>query len=124
MFDGEWMNDDNEFEKQLTIVNGESQLLHSRIEELIVSNKSCNVIGWSVLDLSFMLKLRLLEVGDNCLKCVKEVKLIGLSNLERVAIGRSCFTKEAIYIIRREFLYGYFYLKICERLRELKIGNS
>ena len=124
MFEGEWVNDGNEFERQLTIINGDNQLLHSRIEELIVSNSSCNGKGWSVLDLSFMLKLRLLEVGDNCLKCVKEVKLIGLRHLERVVIGRSCFTKEAICIIRREFQYGYFYLKNCERLRELKIGNS
>ena len=124
IFDGEWMNDSNEFEREVITVNGENLLLHSRIEELIVSNSSCNGKGWSVLDLSFMLKLRLLEVGDKCFKCVKEVKLVGLNQLERVVIGEDCFAKGTIYIVRREFQYGYFYLKNCERLRELKIGNS
>ena len=118
------MNDSNEFEREVITVNGENLLLHSRIEELIVSNSSCNGKGWSVLDLSFMLKLRLLEVGDKCFKCVKEVKLVGLNQLERVVIGEDCFAKGTIYIVRREFQYGYFYLKNCERLRELKIGNS
>ena len=124
IFDGEWMNDSNEFEREAITGNGENLLLHSRIEELIVSNSSCNGKGWSVLDLSFMLKLRLLEVGDKCFKCVKEVKLVGLNQLERVVIGEDCFAKGTIYIVRREFQYGYFYLKNCERLRELKIGNS
>ena len=116
----EWMNDDNRMLEKCMVLNEWNQLLHSRIEELIVSDKSCNGREWSALDLSFMSHLRLLQVGDECFENVKEVKLIGLNELERVVIGMKSFTK---------FWHGsvtdpnrHFYLKHCERLRELKMG--
>ena len=114
------MNDDNQIEKRV-VLNEENQLLHSNIEELIVENNSCNGPEWSTLDLSFMLNLRLLQVGDDCFEYVDEVKLIGLSKLERVMIGKESFTK-------KKNSYGndpnrHFYLKDCERMRELKMGR-
>ena len=119
VLEGEWMNDDNEIKKQV-MLNRWNQLLHCFIEELIVSDNSCNGREWSALDLSFMPHLRLLQVGDECFENVKEVKLIGLNELERVVIGMKSFTK---------FWHGsvtdpnrHFYLKNCERLRELKMG--
>ena len=92
VFDGEWMNDDNQIEKRV-VLNEEDQLLHNHIEELIVGNNSCNGPEWTALNLSLMSKLRLFEVGDECFEYVDEVKLIGLSKLERVVIGKNCFTK-------------------------------
>ena len=104
------------------MLNEENQLLHNHIEELIVENNSYNGPEWTALDLSFLSHLRMLEVGDECLKYVDEVKLIGLSKLERVVIGKNSFTKE-------KDSWGYdpnrhFYLKNCERLRELKMGSG
>ena len=119
VFDGEWMNDDNQIEKRV-VLNEENQLLHSHIEELIVGNNSCNKPEWSTLDLSFMFNLRLFEVGDNCFKNVKEVKLIDLSKLKRVVIGKTCFTKKNGWLSYDPD--HHFYLKNCERLRELKMG--
>ena len=119
VFDGEWMNDDNQIEKRV-VLNEENQLLHYHIEELIVENNSCNGPEWTALDLSFISHLRLFEVGDGCFENVDEVKLIGLSQLERVLIGKNSFTKKNSwpdYDPNR-----HFYLKDCERLRELKMG--
>ena len=102
------------------VVNEENQLLHNHIEDLIVQDKSCNGREWTTLDLSLIPELRLLEVGDECFENVKEVKLIGLSQLERVVIGKNCFTKckdNSVYNPNRRFC-----LKDCERVRELKIG--
>ena len=118
VFEGEWMNDE-QLIKQV-VLNDENPSLHNRIEELIVSNNSCNGKEWSALDLSFMPNLRLLQVGNECFENVKEVKLIGLNQLESVLIGENSFTKEKNY-------WGYdpnrhLYLKNCERLKELKIG--
>ena len=120
VFDGEWMNDDNMIEKRV-VLSEENQLIHNRIEELIVENNSCNGPEWAALDLSFMSHLRLLQVSDECFMYVKEVKLIGLSKLERVVIGKNSFTREKNH-------WGndptrHFYLKNCDRLRELKIGG-
>ena len=119
VFDGEWVN--HEHLSKRVELSEDSQLLHSRIEELIVSNNSCNGEEWRLLDLTFIPKLRLLEVGDKCFKFVDEVMLIGLNRLDRVVIGENSFTKEKNW-------YDYdptrhFYLKNCERLRELKIGR-
>ena len=118
VFEGEWMN--NEHLSKRVVLNEENQLLHNHIEDLIVSNNSCNGREWTTLDLSLIPELRLLEVGDECFENVKEVKLIGLSQLERVVIGKNCFTKckdNAVYNPNRRFC-----LKDCERVRELKIG--
>ena len=117
VFDGEWMNDDNQIEKRV-VLNEENQLIHNHIEELIVNSHSCNGPEWTALDLTLMSHLRLLEVGNECFENVKEVKLIGLSQLERVVIGMNSFTKNGNdYDPNR-----HFHLKNCERLRELKIG--
>ena len=121
VFDGEWMNDDNQIEKRV-VLNEENQLLHSHIEELIVENNSCNGPEWTALDLSFISHLRLFEVGYHCFTNVHEVKLIGLSKLEKVVIGMNSFTKCGNswpkYNASR-----HFYLKNCERVRELKMGH-
>ena len=120
VFDGEWINDE-QLNKRV-VLNEENQFLHNHIEELIVESNSCNGPEWAALDLSLMPCLRLLKVGDECFESVKEVKLIGLSKLERVVIGEKSFTKKK----NRWPSYDpnrHFYLKNCERLRELKIGR-
>ena len=81
VFDGEWMN--NEPLSKRVVVNEENQFPHNHIEELIVSNGCCNGPEWTALDLSLMSSLRLLEVGEECFAHVEEVKLIGLSQLEK-----------------------------------------
>ena len=87
---------------------------------IIVSN-CCNDWGLSVLNLSRFVNLRELKVGDECFENVNEVKLIGLSQLERVVIGKNCFTKRKNS--KGEDPSRHFYLKNCERVRELKMGR-
>ena len=121
VFEGEWMN--NEPLSKRVVVNEENQLLHNHIEELIVENNSCNGPEWTALDLSLMSNLRVFVVGYECFENVEEVKLIGLSKLERVVIGKNSFTKKK----NRWPSYDascHFYLKNCERVRELKIGYN
>ena len=49
--------------------------------------------------------------------------MIGLNELERVMIGEKCFTKCEDYRPRSNDPNRHFYLKNCERLRELKMGR-
>ena len=113
VFDGKWMND--EHLSRRIVLSEENQFLHNHIEELIIESNNCNGPEWTALDLGFISHLQLLEVGDECFEYVNEVKLIGLSELERVVIGEMCFNIEKSP--------GCFYLKNCERLRELKMGH-
>ena len=94
--------------------------MSQNVEVMIVDNNACNEKCFTALVVSFS-NLKVLEVGDYSFSFVEEVKLIGLSKLERVVIGMNCFTKE-------KYSWGYdpnrhFYLKDCESLRELKIGS-
>ena len=92
------------------------------VEVMIVDNNACNDKCFTALALSFFSNLKVFEVGDYSFAFVDEVKLIGLSQLERVVIGGNSFTK------RKNGWHSYnssrhFYLKNCERVRELKIGH-
>ena len=89
------------------------------VESIEVSDGCCNEEGLRELDLSGFVNLRELKVGNECFENVKEVKLIGLSELESVEIGMNSFTKE-------KNDYGndpnrHFYLKDCPKLKSLKI---
>ena len=112
VYEGEWINDSYlETRGMLRDVN---QLLHNCIQELIVPSHCCNEKEWNCVDFSLVSALRVLEVGDDCFKCVMELKLIGMKALERVVIGASGFMGHK----------GSFCLKKCPLIRELKIGNK
>ncbi len=85
---------------------------------LVVDSGCCLNSGLKVLDFSRFRNLMEVRVGAECVNYVEEVKLIGLDQLERVVIGKHYFTQRN---------YGddpnrRFYLKNCERVRELKVG--
>ena len=76
---------------------------------------------YSVCEIENVNRLEVIEIGDYCFENVKEVKLIGLKKLKQVVIGKNCFTKH-----KNGYDYNpnrHFYLKNCERLRELKMGR-
>ena len=91
------------------------------MEVMIVDNNACNDKCFTALDLSLFSNLKVFEVGDYSFSFVNEVNLIGLNQLERVLIGKKSFTKK-----KNDWEYNstrHFYLKNCERMRELKIGR-
>ena len=90
------------------------------VDSIIVDNNACNEADFVLLDLTRFASLKVFEVGCYSFSFVNEVKLIGLNRLERIVIGRSSFMKE-----KKECSYDpsrHFYLKNCERVRELKMS--
>ncbi|KAM7454940.1 hypothetical protein BLSTO_04300 [Blastocystis sp. subtype 1] len=93
------------------------------VTELVIAAKCCNEKEVKEVDLCRFVSLKVFEVGYECFKNVEEVKLIGLSQLERVVIGQKCFTKDGFDSDDCDYdPYRHFYLKDCERVRELKMG--
>ena len=95
--------------------------IDKRVGVIEVSDGCCNEEGLTELDLRGFVNLRELKVGKECFENVKEVKLIGLSELESVEIGENSFTK-------RQNSYGndpnrHFYVKNCPKLKSLKMGH-
>ena len=95
----------------------EWQNVDKRVTDLVIPSNHCNESRWRVLDMSGLKYLKRLEIGGDCFKYVKEVKLIGLHALEKVVIGKNSFTE-----IIDENKLRHFHLKDCEQLKELKIG--
>ena len=74
-----------------------------------------------MLNVSRLTSLQELSIGDYCFENVKELRLVGLSGLKRVAIGSNSFTKSK---------NGFgsdpnrrFQLKDCSSLTELRVGR-
>ena len=95
--------------------------VNKRVTELVIPSNCCNETEWSVFDVSELKWLKSIEIGDECFENVNEVKLIGLNRLRSVVIGRNCFTKHKNNWSKDST--RHFYLKNCERLRELKMGR-
>ena len=91
-----------------------------RVSELVIASNCCNEEEVTEVDLGRFASLKVFEVGDECFENVKEVKLIGQNQLEKVVIGQKCFMKNEDR--NSADPNRHFYLKNCERLRELKIG--
>ena len=101
--------------------------MDSTVETIIVDNNSCNDRSFTVLNLTRFVNLKVFEVGDYSFSYVNEVHMIGLPKLERVVIGENCFTKEKFRYINDDYYdedpNRHFYLKDCEKLRELRIDS-
>ena len=112
--EGEWVNN----RPLLTRVEmtDKNPVLHNRIEELIVKDKSCNGKEWKSLDLSLLSKLRKLRIGDECFNEVERVKLNGLSELESVVVGVNSFTFQSD-------TKTSFEMKHCKKVKEMIIGE-
>ncbi len=96
--------------------------MNPNVEVMIVDNNACNEKCFTTLALSLFSNLKVFEVGDYSFSFVEEVKLIGLSHLEKVLIGDNSFTKKKKKGTGNDPNH-HFYLKNCERLKKLKMGR-
>ena len=71
---GEWVN--NEPAEMRVTISDENPLLFTCVEELIVSDECCNGREWKVFDVSCIVHLRELKVGDECFERTEELKLV------------------------------------------------
>ena len=97
--------------------------LGSGITELTVATNSLNDASLTVLDLTRFKRLKKIVIGDECFMYVKEVKMIGLSELESVEIGMNSFTKYKGTSSITSDPNRHFYLKNCPKLKSLKMDQ-
>ena len=117
VYDGEWSL--NERLETTVTIPPENGLFHNRVEELIVSDGYCSR-ELAMLDVRPLPFLKSLNVGDNCFKGVKILRLVELSALESVVIGEDSFTKDGFANDPNRF----FLLTDCPSLRQLRIGSG
>ena len=78
--------------------------------------------GANLKELSLSLYLQQLQVGDECFKNVNEFKCVGLTMLERVVIGKGCFTQYGCKSPVKTNPDRHFYLQNCPEIREVIVG--
>ena len=91
------------------------------ITELTIGNWKCNDARITELDLSKYPMLQSVTIGSDSFMYVKEVKMIGMSELENVVIGMNSFTR-----CKNDFCSNSerrFYLKDCPKLKSLKVRD-
>ena len=90
--------------------------IKNQITEVILMKANvCNDPDINRWNLNMFPSLRVVVVGDNCLECLKELKLDGLKCLEKVEIGASCCGRAC---------GGCFEVSGCEKLRSVVIGGG
>ena len=90
--------------------------IKNQITEVILMKANvCNDPDINRWNLNMFPSLRVVVVGDNCLECLKELKLDGLKCLEKVEIGASCCGRAC---------GGCFEVSGCDKLRSVVIGGS
>ena len=115
----EWMLKSNETYNLLKYCSGGRVRRGS--SEIVIGNGECDGYVWSVLDMSVYRGLKRLEIGGGNFENVRELRLIGLSELESVEIGEKCFTQYRNWYVNDS--NRHFYLKNCPKLKSLKIGE-
>ena len=91
------------------------QTRRSGIEEIQMNAGACNdpsIIEWN---LSLLVELRVLCIGDNCVQFVSELKLVGFVKLETVKIGLHCFSGVSS---------GSFEVSGCTQLKSVNVGSG
>ena len=93
------------------------------ITTLVVGCNACAFETVTVFDLSVYPKLKTLKIGSESFEFIEELKLIGLSELESVEIGKNSFTKYMNGYDIKPDPNRHFYLKNCPKLNSLKMGH-
>ena len=88
--------------------------LDENVEGIEVKNGMCNDEDFDEWKMDEYVRLRELIVGDECFQFVKDLRIVGLSALEKVGIGRECFCKAS---------GGVFEMRDCEKVKSVKIGD-
>ena len=118
VYDGEWVND-RHLERIVTMETGR-EVLHNHIEELTVSDNSCNDKEWRGLAFNPFTHLRVLSIGDNCFRCVTGVIWEDMIHVERITVGKGSFSSQLVLDSSGD--HGFLSLKNCPELKELRIG--
>ena len=95
--------------------------LSSTVTEIIVENRCCRDPSFTVLDLTRFTSVRRIVIGHDAFMYVDEVKVIGLSELESVEIGKNGLTQHKNGCGNDS--NRHFYLKDCPKLKSLKMGR-
>ena len=117
-FEGEWMNNHGITESENDLMN--NLIIPMSIEEFVIGNRMFNDENITSLHFSpLLIRLKRIEIGNECFKNVRDFVVDGLESLESVKIGANCFK-----IQWKRSDDGICRITNCPNLTQLKIGKN
>ena len=101
--------------------------MNSSISSIILPNWTSNDMDYTIFDFSRFLKVKSIEIGDDCFGSVQTFKIDGLNHLKTIKIGKNSFTQ-----MKGEHDREYeksnnksksFHILNCESLEFIQIGE-
>ena len=117
-FEGEWINNHVITENEKGLMN--ELIVPISTEEFVIGDGMFNDENITTLHFSpLLVRLKRIEIGNDCFKHVREFVIDGLESLESVKIGRRC-----LRIDYEERDDGICRITNCPNLRQLEIDNE
>ena len=110
----EWVNG---IESDIDYCGNGSEPLNIEMKHLKLTDK-CVLVDW---DVSLMLNLESIEIGNDCFGSVKTFKIDGLNRLKTIKIGNNSFTQNKNDYGNDES--KSFHILNCESLESIQIGE-
>ena len=98
--------------------------VESTVQSILLEDDPAVDTDLTVLDMGRFVNLVELRAGDSCCRRVTRVVIVGLKKLERVVVGGRSFRTLNYLIIDGKDPNRHFFLKDCEKLKEVKIGRG
>ena len=98
--------------------------VESTVQSILLEDDPAVDTDLTVLDMGRFVNLVELKAGDSCCRRVTRVVIVGLKKLERIVVGGRSFRTLNYLIIDGKDPNRHFFLKDCEKLKEVKIGRG
>ena len=98
--------------------------VESTVQSILLEDDPAVDTDLTVLDMGRFVNLVELKAGDSCCRRVTRVVIVGLKKLERIVVGGRSFRTLNYLIIDGKDPNRHFFLKDCEKLKEVKIGRA
>ena len=105
--------------KNVPLFKNELQAIDTSVTLIIIPNRTCNDIDYTIFDFSRFSIVESIEIGNDCFGSVKTFQIDGLNRLKTIKIGNNSFTQNN-YVNDES---KSFHILNCESLEFIQIGE-
>ena len=103
------------------ITYSDIQSIKSTVTRIQLPNRTCNHMDYTVFDFSRFIRVKSIDIGDDCFGSVKTFQIDGLNRLKTIKIGNNSF-------FQNKYSFGSdssksFHIMNCESLESIQIGH-
>ena len=107
--------------KNVPLFKNELQAIDTSVTLIIIPNRTCNDIDYTIFDFSRFSIVESIEIGNDCFGSVKTFQIDGLNRLKTIKIGNNSFTQKRNWY--GEDKSKSFHILNCESLESIQIGE-